>query len=111
MEGEVQRFWGDSAFNVPKKVCIGAVQPVVCTETLPQAFCRVIVTPVSLLVCVTVYADAAKHDKMKAVRWIVPQGGDRSLTGTPLMKRTMQIWNRAFGRGVNIARLVPRNRI
>merc|ERR1719407_72963 len=87
-----KRLWGDSFFNAKKKTWTNVMQPEGCTEALPRAFCQFIMTPINQLMRAIMNDDKAKYEKMMGTLGIVLKGDEKSLTGKPLMKRTMQIW-------------------
>merc|ERR1712087_649717 len=81
-----------SFFNAKKKTWTNVQQPEGCTEPLPRAFCQFIMTPINQLMRAIMNEDKAKYEKMMTTLGIVLKGDENSLTGKPLMKRTMQIW-------------------
>merc|ERR1711985_227498 len=83
---------GDSFFNAKKKTWTNVMQPEGCTEPLPRAFCQFIMGPINQLMRAIMNDDKAKYEKMMGTLGIVLKGDEKSLTGKPLMKRTMQIW-------------------
>merc|ERR1712078_832699 len=87
----MKRLWGDSFFNAKKKTWTNVMQPEGCTEPLQRAFCQFIMGPIAQLMRAIMNDDKAKYEKMMGTLGIVIKGDDRSLTGKPLMKRTMQI--------------------
>merc|ERR1719316_1923155 len=91
-EKMMKRLWGDSFFNPKKKVWTNVMQPEGCTEPLQRAFCQFIMGPIAQLMRAIMNDDKAKYEKMMTTLGITLKGDDRSLTGKPLMKRTMQIW-------------------
>merc|ERR1712232_1459456 len=91
-EKMMKRLWGDSFFNAKKKTWTNVQQPEGCTEPLPRAFCQFIMTPINQLMRAIMNEDKAKYEKMMGTLGIVLKGDEKSLTGKPLMKRTMQIW-------------------
>merc|ERR1712226_1611915 len=91
-EKMMKRLWGDSFFNAKKKTWTNVQQPEGCSEPLPRAFCQFIMTPINQLMRAIMNEDKAKYEKMMTTLGIVLKGDDKSLTGKPLMKRTMQIW-------------------
>lgn len=91
-EKMMKRLWGDSFFNAKKKTWTNMMQPEGCTEPLPRAFCQFIMTPINQLMRAIMDDQKEKYTKMMTTLGIVLKGDDRSLTGKPLMKRTMQIW-------------------
>ena len=88
----MQRMWGDSFFNAKKKVWTNVQQPEGCTEPLQRAFCQFIMGPINQLMRAIMNDDKEKYEKMMGTLGIVLKGDEKSLTGKPLMKRTMQIW-------------------
>merc|ERR1712194_728129 len=62
------------------------------TEKLPRAFCQFIMTPINQLMRAIMDDQKDKYEKMMVTLGIVLKGDEKSLTGKPLMKRTMQIW-------------------
>ncbi|CAJ1354011.1 unnamed protein product [Effrenium voratum] len=84
--------WGDSFFNAKKKVWTNVMQPEGCTEPLQRAFCQFIMGPINQLMRAIMNDDKEKYEKMMGTLGIVLKGDEKSLTGKPLMKRTMQIW-------------------
>merc|ERR1719242_1669251 len=88
----MQRLWGDSFFNAKKKVWTNVQQPEGATEPLPRAFCQFIMTPINQLMRAIMNDDKEKYEKMMGSLGIVLKGDEKSLTGKPLMKRTMQVW-------------------
>jgi len=91
-EKMMKRLWGDSFFNAKKKTWTNLQQPEGCTEPLPRAFCQFIMTPINQLMRAIMDDNKEKYEKMMGTLGIVLKGDDKSLTGKPLMKRTMQIW-------------------
>jgi len=91
-EKMMKRLWGDSFFNAKKKTWTNVMQPEGCTEPLQRAFCQFIMGPIAQLMRAIMNDDKAKYEKMMTTLGITLKGDDRSLTGKPLMKRTMQIW-------------------
>jgi len=91
-EKMMQRMWGDSFFNAKKKVWTNVMQPEGCTEPLQRAFCQFIMGPINQLMRAIMNDDKEKYEKMMGTLGIVLKGDEKSLTGKPLMKRTMQIW-------------------
>jgi len=91
-EKMMQRMWGDSFFNAKKKVWTNVQQPEGCTEPLQRAFCQFIMGPINQLMRAIMNDDKEKYEKMMGTLGIVLKGDEKSLTGKPLMKRTMQIW-------------------
>jgi len=91
-EKMMKRLWGDSFFNAKKKTWTNVMQPEGCTEALPRAFCQFIMTPINQLMRAIMDDKKEKYEKMMGTLGIVLKGDDKSLTGKPLMKRTMQIW-------------------
>merc|ERR1712178_200763 len=88
----MKRLWGDSFFNAKKKTWTNVMQPEGCSEPLPRAFCQFIMGPINQLMRAIMNDDKAKYEKMMGTLGIVLKGDEKSLTGKPLMKRTMQIW-------------------
>ena len=88
----MQRMWGDSFFNAKKKVWTNVQQPEGCTEPLQRAFCQFIMGPINQLMRAIMNDDKEKYEKMMGTLGIALKGDEKSLTGKPLMKRTMQIW-------------------
>ncbi|CAE7038913.1 unnamed protein product [Symbiodinium sp. CCMP2592] len=88
----MQRMWGDSFFNAKKKVWTNVQQPEGCTEPLQRAFCQFIMGPINQLMRAIMNDDKEKYEKMMGTLGITLKGDEKSLTGKPLMKRTMQIW-------------------
>merc|ERR1719191_2149553 len=88
----MKRLWGDSFFNAKKKTWTNVMQPEGCTEPLQRAFCQFIMGPIAQLMRAIMNDDKAKYEKMMTTLGITLKGDDKSLTGKPLMKRTMQIW-------------------
>merc|ERR1712186_11953 len=91
-EKMMKRLWGDSFFNAKKKTWTNVQQPEGCSEPLPRAFCQFIMTPINQLMRAIMNEDKEKYEKMMTTLGIVLKGDDKSLTGKPLMKRTMQVW-------------------
>merc|ERR1711904_611803 len=91
-EKMMKRLWGDSFFNAKKKTWTNVMQPEGCSEPLPRAFCQFIMGPINQLMRAIMNDDKAKYEKMMGTLGIVLKGDEKSLTGKPLMKRTMQIW-------------------
>jgi len=91
-EKMMKRLWGDNFFNAKKKTWTNVQQPEGCTEALPRAFCQFIMTPINQLMRAIMDDNKEKYEKMMTTLGIVLKGDDKSLTGKPLMKRTMQIW-------------------
>merc|ERR1712050_469357 len=91
-EKMMKRLWGDSFFNAKKKTWTNVQQHEGCTEPLPRASCQFIMTPINQLMRAIMNEDKAKYEKMMGTLGIVLKGDEKSLTGKPLMKRTMQIW-------------------
>merc|ERR1711976_285247 len=91
-EKMMKRLWGDSYFNAKKKTWTNVMQPEGCPEPLPRAFCQFIMTPINQLMRAIMDDQKDKYEKMMGTLGIVLKGDDKSLTGKPLMKRTMQIW-------------------
>merc|ERR1712232_2211 len=91
-EKMMKRLWGDSFFNAKKKTWTNVQQPEGCDSPLPRAFCQFIMTPINQLMRAIMDDQKEKYEKMMTTLGIVLKGDDRSLTGKPLMKRTMQIW-------------------
>merc|ERR1711957_1040940 len=56
------------------------------------AFCQFIMTPINQLMRAIMDDQKEKYEKMMVTLGIVLKGDEKSLTGKPLMKRTMQIW-------------------
>merc|ERR1711998_151635 len=75
-----------------KKTWTNVQQPEGCSEPLPRAFCQFIMGPINQLMRAIMNDDKAKYEKMMGTLGIVLKGDEKSLTGKPLMKRTMQIW-------------------
>merc|ERR1719195_2335335 len=88
----MKRFWGDSYFNAKKKAWTNVMQPEGMDKPLQRAFCQFIMGPIAQLMRAIMNDDKEKHEKMMGTLNIVLKGDDKSLTGKPLMKRTMQIW-------------------
>jgi len=88
----MKRLWGDSFFNAKKKTWTNVQQPEGCDSPLPRAFCQFIMTPINQLMRAIMDDQKEKYEKMMGTLGIVLKGDDKSLTGKPLMKRTMQIW-------------------
>merc|ERR1712238_451124 len=88
----MERLWGDSFFNAKKKVWTNVMQPEGCSEPLQRAFCQFIMGPINQLMRAIMNDDKPKYEKMIGTLGIVLKGDEKSLTGKPLMKRTMQIW-------------------
>merc|ERR1712238_478831 len=91
-EKMMKRLWGDSFFNAKKKTWTNVQQPEGSTEKLPRAFCQFIMTPINQLMRAIMDDQKEKYEKMMVTLGIVLKGDEKSLTGKPLMKRTMQIW-------------------
>jgi len=91
-EKMMKRLWGDSFFNAKKKTWTNVQQPEGCDSPLPRAFCQFIMTPINQLMRAIMDDQKEKYEKMMGTLGIVLKGDDKSLTGKPLMKRTMQIW-------------------
>merc|ERR1711957_1111868 len=91
-EKMMKRLWGDSFFNAKKKTWTNVQQPEGCTEPLPRAFCQFIMSPINQLMRAIMDEQKDKYEKMMVTLGIVLKGDEKSLTGKPLMKRTMQIW-------------------
>merc|ERR1712160_178306 len=75
-----------------KKTWTNVQQPEGCTDPLPRAFCQFIMTPINQLMRAIMDDQKEKYEKMMVTLGIVLKGDEKSLTGKPLMKRTMQIW-------------------
>jgi len=88
----MKRLWGDSFFNAKKKTWTNVQQPEGVDKPLPRAFCQFIMTPINQLMRAIMDDQKEKYEKMMTTLGITLKGDDRSLTGKPLMKRTMQIW-------------------
>merc|ERR1712188_23034 len=88
----MKRLWGDSFFNAKKKTWTNVKFPEGSTGELPRAFCQFIMTPINQLMRAIMDDQKDKYEKMMTTLGIVLKGDDKSLTGKPLMKRTMQIW-------------------
>merc|ERR1711981_656965 len=88
----MKRLWGDSFFNAKKKTWTNVMQPEGCDQPLQRAFCQFIMGPIAQLMRAIMNEDKAKYEKMMTTLGIVLKGDEKSLTGKPLMKRTMQIW-------------------
>merc|ERR1719159_2362082 len=88
----MKRLWGDSFFNAKKKTWTNVQQPEGCDKPLERAFCQFIMTPINQLMTSIMQDDKAKYEKMMTTLQIVLKGDEKSLTGKPLMKRTMQLW-------------------
>merc|ERR1719178_357054 len=88
----MKRLWGDSFFNAKKKVWTNTMQPEGCEKPLRRAFCQFIMDPITQLMNAIMNDDKAKYEKMMSTLGIVLKGDEKSLTGKPLMKRTMQVW-------------------
>lgn len=91
-EKMMKRLWGDSFFNAKKKTWTNVQQPEGVDKPLPRAFCQFIMTPINQLMRAIMDDQKEKYEKMMTTLGIVLKGDDKSLTGKPLMKRTMQIW-------------------
>jgi len=91
-EKMMKRLWGDSFFNAKKKTWTNVQTPEGSSTPLPRAFCQFIMTPINQLMRAIMDDQKEKYEKMMGTLGIVLKGDDRSLTGKPLMKRTMQIW-------------------
>merc|ERR1712086_531715 len=91
-EKMMKRLWGDSFFNAKKKTWTNVQTPEGSTEKLPRAFCQFIMTPINQLMRAIMDDQKDKYEKMMVTLGIVLKGDEKSLTGKPLMKRTMQIW-------------------
>merc|ERR1712194_170450 len=91
-EKMMKRLWGDSFFNAKKKTWTNVQTPEGSTEKLPRAFCQFIMTPINQLMRAIMDDQKDKYEKMGVTLGIVLKGDEKSLTGKPLMKRTMQIW-------------------
>merc|ERR1712232_1152039 len=91
-EKMMKRSWGDSFLNAKKKTWTNVQQPEGCSEPLPRAFCQFIMTPINQLMRAIMDDQKDKYEKMMGTLGIVLKGDEKSLTGKPLMKRTMQIW-------------------
>merc|ERR1712023_173926 len=91
-EKMMKRLWGDNFFNAKKKTWTNVQQPEGCDKPLARAFCQFIMTPIAQLMRAIMNDEKEKYTKMMETLSIVLKGDDRSLTGKPLMKRTMQIW-------------------
>merc|ERR1740129_2409002 len=88
----MKRLWGDNYFNAKKKAWTNTSTPEGASEALPRAFCQFIMGPIAQLMRAIMNDDKAKYEKMMTTLGITLKGDDKSLTGKPLMKRTMQIW-------------------
>merc|ERR1719159_834350 len=88
----MKRLWGDSYFNAKKKTWTNVAQPDGADAPLPRGFCQYIMGPINTLMNAIMNDDKAKYEKMMTTLGIVLKGDEKSLTGKPLMKRTMQIW-------------------
>jgi len=75
-----------------KKTWTNVQQPEGVTDPLPRAFCQFIMTPINQLMNAIMNDDKGKYEKMMTTLGIVLKGDEKSLTGKPLMKRTMQVW-------------------
>merc|ERR1712238_542103 len=91
-EKMMKRLWGDSFFNAKKKTWTNVQTPEGSTEKLPRAFCQFIMTPINQLMRAIMDDQKEKYEKMMVTLGIVLKGDEKSLSGKPLMKRTMQIW-------------------
>lgn len=91
-EKMMRKLWGDSFFNAKKKTWTNVMQPEGSDKPLQRAFCQFIMGPISQLMRAIMNDDKDKYTKMMETLGIVLKGDDKSLTGKPLMKRTMQIW-------------------
>merc|ERR1711957_1096349 len=91
-EKMMKRLWGDSFFNAKKKTWTNVQTPEGSTDKLPRAFCQFIMTPINQLMRAIMDDQKEKYEKMMVTLGIVLKGDEKSLTGKPLMKRTMQIW-------------------
>merc|ERR1712232_503884 len=91
-EKMMKRLWGDMFFHAKKKTWTNVCQPEGVDKPLPRAFCQFIMTPISQLMTAIMNDQKDKYEKMMGTLGIVLKGDDKSLTGKPLMKRTMQIW-------------------
>merc|ERR1712232_1344214 len=91
-EKMMKRLWGDSFFNAKKKTWTNVQQPEGVDKPLPRAFCQFIMTPINQLMRAIMDDQKDKYEKMMGTLGIVLKGDDKSLTGKPLMQRTMQIW-------------------
>merc|ERR1712050_313288 len=91
-EKMMKRLWGDSYFNAKKKTWTNVCQPEGCDKPLERAFCQFIMGPIAQLMRAIMNDDKAKYEKMMGTLGIVLKGDEKSLTGKPLMKRTMQVW-------------------
>merc|ERR1712125_69174 len=91
-EKMMKRLWGDMFFNAKKKTWTNVEQPEGCDSPLERAFCQFIMTPINALMTAIMNDQKDKYEKMMGTLGIVLKGDDKSLTGKPLMKRTMQIW-------------------
>merc|ERR1719298_360347 len=91
-EKMMKRLWGDMFFNAKKKTWTNVAQPEGCDAPLQRAFCQYIMGPINQLMTSIMNDDKAKYEKMMTTLGIVLKGDEKSLTGKPLMKRTMQIW-------------------
>merc|ERR1712153_90513 len=91
-EKMMKRLWGDSFFNAKKKTWTNVQTPEGSTEKLPRALCQFIMTPINQLMRAIMDDQKDKYEKMMVTLGIVLKGDEKSLTGKPLMKRTMQIW-------------------
>merc|ERR1719158_2135058 len=88
----MKRLSGDSFFNAKKKTWTNVMQPEGCDKPLERAFCQFIMTPINQLMTAIMQDKKEKYEKMMTTLGIVLKGDEKSLTGKPLMKRTMQIW-------------------
>merc|ERR1711971_1485594 len=91
-EKMMKRLWGDNFFNAKKKTWTNVMQPEGCDKPLERAFCQFIMIPINQLMRAIMDDKKEKYEKMMGTLGIVLKGDDKSLTGKPLMKRTMQIW-------------------
>merc|ERR1712186_243284 len=91
-EKMMKGLWGDSFFNAKKKTWTNVQQPAGEENPLPRAFCQFIMTPINQLMRAIMDDQKEKYEKMMTTLGIVLKGDDKSLTGKPLMKRTMQVW-------------------
>merc|ERR1719159_355781 len=91
-EKMMKRLWGDSYFNAKKKTWTNVAQPEGCDKPLQRAFCQFIMTPINQLMRAIMEDQKEKYTKMMTSLGITLKGDEKSLTGKPLMKRTMQVW-------------------
>ena len=75
----MKRLWGDSFFNVKKKIWTKMQTPEVATGSLPCAFCQFIMTSINQLVHAVMNDETAKHEKMMTTLCIDLKGNERAL--------------------------------